>query len=442
MLAGPHAEELRLALDAVRAVISQRLDERGRRLGLDGSTSGGPASGWDDEGLPPLSAFAGSGPLATVIADCALEAPEAVVLVAALAHEIDERFATLLQLLTERPAARGGFTAEAARNLVGRTFEGRLRAAHMLAPDAPLRALGLVRLEPGEEAPLAGPLTADRDLVAYVLGRRPEPPEHSTGFPAVPLHTVHGLDDIVVPSAVRDQLSGLIDRIRNRGVVTREWGFARRHDNVEGVVALFHGPPGTGKSLAAAVVAREVGLPALSVDLSRLVSKWVGETSKLLARLFDAGERFVLVFDEADAIFGRRGEVTDARDRYASQEVSYLLQRIDSHRGVSILTTNLLANIEDAFQRRLHVVVGFPEPSVTERVALWSSVAPPELPLASDVDFEGLAERYELTGAQIRDATLEAAYVAAADGRVVTAEHLETGIRHQYAKAGRMLPSG
>jgi SpoVK/Ycf46/Vps4 family AAA+-type ATPase len=167
----------------------------------------------------------------------------------------------------------------------------------------------------------------------------------------------------------------------------------------------------------------------------------VGETSKLLARLFDAGERLVLVFDEADAIFGRRGEVTDARDRYASQEVSYLLQRIESHRGVSILTTNLLANIDDAFQRRLHVVVGFPEPSVTERVALWRSVSPPELPLAPEVDFDRLAECYELTGAQIRDATLEAAYVAATDGRVVTTEHLETGIRRQYAKAGRMLPS-
>lgn len=443
MLTDGQAEELRRALDALRTVIARRVAERGGRLPSDSHlpVEGGP-SDLDGEGLPPLSAFAGTGPLATVVADCRLQPAEALILVAALAHEIDERFAVLLPLLSERPQPGAILTGEAARNLVARTFDGRLRAAQLLSADAPLRAYGLVRLEPGETAPLAGALGADPDLVAYVLGRAPELPEHSAGFPAVPLRTVHRFEDVIVPSAVREQLSALIERIRNRRVVTHDWGFARRHDNVEGIVALFHGPPGTGKSLAAAVVAREVGLPALVVDLSRLVSKWVGETSKLLARLFDAGEHVVLVFDEADAIFGRRGEVTDARDRYASQEVSYLLQRIESHSGLSILTTNLLTNIDDAFQRRLNVVIGFPEPSVAERVALWRSVAPPELPLAPDVDFDRFAERYELTGAQIRDAALEAAYAAAADGRVVTAEHVETGVRRQYSKAGKMLPGG
>jgi hypothetical protein len=443
MLAAAHAEELRRSLDALRGVVEARLAERGRSLPrADESTRGRWPGGCGEEGLPPLSAFAGTGPLGTVVADCGLGAPEALVLVATIAAEIDERFAALLPLLTERPARDARFTGEAARNLIARSFEGRLRAASLLGPHARLRAYGLVRLEPGDEAPLAGPLTADRELVAYVLGRPPELPEHSPGFPAVPLQTVHRFEDIVLPSAVRDQLAGLIERVRDRGLVTRDWGFSRRHDNVEGIVALFHGPPGTGKSLAAAVVAREVGLPALAVDLSRLVSKWVGETSKLLARLFDADERVALVFDEADAVFGRRGEVTDARDRYASQEVSYLLQRIESHKGLSILTTNLLTNIDEAFLRRLHVVVGFPEPSVAERSALWRTVAPSELPLAEGIDFDLLAERYELTGAQIRDATLEAAYSAAADGRVVTLEHLETGIRRQYAKSGRMLPPG
>jgi SpoVK/Ycf46/Vps4 family AAA+-type ATPase len=148
----------------------------------------------------------------------------------------------------------------------------------------------------------------------------------------------------------------------------------------------------------------------------------------------------MLVFDEADAIFGRRTEVSDSHDRYANQEVSYLLSRIEEHPGVVILTTNLLANIDEAFQRRIHVMIEFPEPGPGERSRLWQSVLPTELPVDDTVDLDGLAQRYPLSGAQIRDASLDAAYLAAANGHIVNQQHLVTGIQRQFEKAGRTAP--
>lgn len=435
MLAAVHAEELRRALAALAAVIAERT---GGSPPLPASGTLPPLEG--EEALPAAATFAGDGPLATVIAELGLPAGDAVVLVAALAPEIDARYAALYPLVAGRAGA--GLTGEAARNLAARTLAGRLAAAERLSAAAPLRACGLMRLEPGTDGTLTGRLRIDPDLAAWLLGRTRELPDGSGDFPAAPLATVHRLADLVVPSPVRDELIGFVTRIRNRRRVTVEWGFDAHHDGVSGVVALFHGPPGTGKTMAAAVVAREAGLPAFRIDLSALVSKYIGETEKNLERVFDVAERgdCVLVFDEADAVFGRRTEVHEARDRYANQEISYLLQRIERHRGVVILTTNLLGNLDDAFQRRIDVVVAFPAPSRIERRRLWRSVPPPGLPLAPALELERLADRFDLTGAQIRDATLEAAYIAAADGGVVTLEHVEAGIRRQYAKAGLMLP--
>ena len=442
MLPAGHVAELRRALAALAAVLGARLDERlpedspRPSLGSDLPPLRGP------EALPGRDEFLGHGPFASVVRDVGLDVPDAVVLAAALAPEVDERYAALYTLLNGRPGAPPGLTGESARNLAARTTEGRLAAAERLAPDAPLRAAGLVRLDAASaDGLLAGRLRVDPDIGPWLLGRRPEIPDGTSEFPAVPLTTVHRLDHVIVPAPVSAALAGLVARIRDRRRVVQDWGFGRHHDDVGGIVALFHGPPGTGKTMAAAVVAREAALPAFRIDLSRLVSKYIGETEKNLARVFDVAERLdcVLVFDEADAIFGRRTEINEARDRYANQEVSYLLQRIERHRGVVVLTTNLLGNIDEAFQRRIGVAIAFPPPSPVERRALWSGVFPPALPLA-ELDVEGLAEAFELTGAQIRDATLDAAYLAADDGQLVTGEHLLAGIRRQYAKAGRTPP--
>lgn len=436
LAAGPTAE-LSKALDALELLIATRLEERRGGHG-PGGMLGRPAQ---VATLPAAEVFAGAGPLAETVAAGRLCAAEAVTLLAALAREVDERYDALFAALSDRPGT-DGLTGEVARTLVATTTAERLAYADLLASHAPLVACGLVELDPGEPR-LAGRLRAAADFAGWALGRAATLGGVEAGFPARRLTTVHTLDDVVVPSAQAGQLAGLVGRIRDRELVVDRWGFGRHHDSVSGLVALFHGPSGTGKSMAAAAIGRAGGLEVWRVDLSQLVSKYVGETAKQLTAVFRraAREGWLLLFDEADAVFGKRTEVSDAHDRYANQDVSHLLTLLEDHPGTAILTTNLLANIDDAFQRRVHVVVEFEPPGLDERTRLWTQVVPGETPVVEDIDWRWLARRYPLTGAQIRDAAVDAAYAAAANGRVVTLEHLEDGIRGQFAKAGRTVPA-
>ncbi|GAA0451833.1 hypothetical protein Aca07nite_56500 [Actinoplanes capillaceus] len=426
--------ELRAALEMLEALVRVRIEERGdgvatRPLGIDDA----------GEGLPDRSRFDGAGPLAEIATTAGLTAAETVVLLAAVAPYVDERFTALYGALTDRPGVTA-LTGEVARTIAARSFRGRLDATVMLSAHGKLRAAGMLTLDPPDD--LSGALRPNPALVTWILGLPPQAPAPSADFPARRLQTVHTLSAVVLPAAARTRIDELASRIRHHGTVVDEWGFGAHHDNAAGLIALLHGPPGTGKTMTAAALAATVGLPAYLIDLSALVSKYIGETEKALAKVFDraARERCILVFDEADAIFGARTEVGDAHDRYANQEVSYLLSRVEQHTGIVVLTTNLIANIDTAFLRRIHVVVEFPEPGPGERQRLWAAVAPSALPMDSGVELAELARRYPLTGAQIRDATLDAAYLAAADGQVVTQEHLLTGIRRQYEKAGRTVP--
>ncbi|MET9461237.1 ATP-binding protein [Streptomyces canus] len=427
--------ELRAALEMLDALIQVRLEERrggprGRQLSIDEDT----------DGLPDVRRFAGTGPLAEIVTAAGLSAAEAIVLTAAVAPFVDERFDALYGMLTDRPGVTA-LTGEVARTLVARSFRGRLDAAVLLSPHGRLQTHGLLSLDsPGD---LSGAVRPDPQVLAWILGLPSGPGAATSDFPARPLTTVHTLDDVVLPATTRARIDDLTGRIAHRDVVVEQWGFGAHHDNAAGLIALFHGPPGTGKTMTAAAIARTVGVRAYLVDLSALVSKYIGETEKSLAKVFDraARERCILVFDEADAVFGARTEIDDAHDRYANQEVSYLLSRVERHPGIVILTTNLMANIDTAFQRRIHVLVEFPEPGPSERVRLWSAVTPSRLPVDGGVDLVALAHRFPLTGAQIREATLEAAYLAAADGQVVTDDHLLTGIRRQYEKSGKSVPA-
>jgi len=245
-------------------------------------------------------------------------------------------------------------------------------------------------------------------------------------------------DDMVLSADRRQQLRDVVQRYRHARVVYDEWGFLSTPSR--GLVALFSGPSGTGKTMAAEVIAGELGLDLFKLDLSAVVSKYIGETEKNLAELFDAAGtgNLVLFFDEADSLFGKRSEVRDARDRYANQEVSYLLQRLESYDGVVILATNFEKNIDDAFLRRIHTRVDFAVPEVAERKAIWARQLPAAAPVA-DVDLDEVALRFELSGGSIRNVAVHAAFLAAADQGPITMACVIRALGSEYRKLGRLI---
>jgi SpoVK/Ycf46/Vps4 family AAA+-type ATPase len=245
-------------------------------------------------------------------------------------------------------------------------------------------------------------------------------------------------DRLVLPPQQMDALREIVAHVRQRTRVYERWGFGRDGRGL-GVSALFAGPSGTGKTLAAEVLANELGLDAYRIDLSGVVSKYIGETEKNLRRVFDAAEAggAVLVFDEADALFGKRTEVRDSHDRYANIEVSYLLQRMESYRGLALLTSNFKNAIDEAFLRRLRFVVEFPFPDAVQRASIWQSMFPPEMP-RGDLALDRLAQ-LNVPGGNIRNIALHAAFVAADDDAPVTMAHLLRAARTEYAKLGRPI---
>ena len=248
-----------------------------------------------------------------------------------------------------------------------------------------------------------------------------------------------GWDDLVLPTAQTALLRELAAQAAHRYTVYEEWGFAARGARGLGLTALFAGPSGTGKTLAAEVIAAELRLDLYRIDLSATVSKYIGETEKNLSRIFDAAEAggAILLFDEADALFGRRSEVKDAHDRYANVEVSYLLQRMEAYRGLAILTTNQRDSLDTAFLRRLRFVVTFPLPDAAQRQAMWQRVFPAATPV-DGLRPDKLA-RLSVTGGAIRNIALNAAFSAAAERQPVRMNHLLAAARSEAAKADRTV---
>jgi hypothetical protein len=246
-------------------------------------------------------------------------------------------------------------------------------------------------------------------------------------------------DDIVLPVDQLAQLREITDRVRHRHTVITRWGFGTRLRTGPGLTALFAGPSGSGKTLAAQIIASALGLELYRVDIPRVVSKYIGETEKLLDALFRAARHAsaILFFDEADALFGKRSEVKDAHDRYANIEVSYLLQALEEYDGLTLLATNLRHNLDEAFVRRLSFCVSFPFPEEGERRRIWERCWPAEAPLDDDVDLGFLARQFKLTGGNIRNVVIAAAFTAAADGGRVTMPHLIRGVRREYQKMGK-----
>jgi SpoVK/Ycf46/Vps4 family AAA+-type ATPase len=226
--------------------------------------------------------------------------------------------------------------------------------------------------------------------------------------------------------------------------VFEKWGFAKSITTARGITALFQGSPGTGKTMVAGVIARDLGLEMYRVDVSRITSKWIGETEKNLGALFDAAEegQVMLLFDEADSLFAKRTEVKTSVDRYANQEVNYLLQRLDTFEGIAILTTNFGNSIDSAFKRRLTYRVTFPFPDEEMRERLWRALLPPQVPIAGTLDFASLAQRFRLSGGYIRNAALRAAFLAVEEGSSLTHAHIERAIRMEFREIGKLAETG
>lgn len=295
-----------------------------------------------------------------------------------------------------------------------------------------------------EEEPLfSGTLQLDSDYVDYFTTGKTTKPTFSTNFPAKRINTALTWDDLVLPPATMEQIEEVTAWLKHGQTLMEDWGLKKRI--LPGFRVLFHGPSGTGKTLTASLLGKMSEQDLYRVDLSLTVSKYIGETEKNLARIFDraADKQWILFFDEADALFGKRTEISSAHDRYANQEISYLLQRMEDYPGMVILATNLKSNIDDAFTRRFQSVIYFPVPGKEERRELWQNAFPKKLSLHNSVDLEELADQYELTGASIMNVVRYCSLMALDDGNTkisgITQDAIRKGIKKEYQKEGRTL---
>jgi ATP-dependent 26S proteasome regulatory subunit len=331
----------------------------------------------------------------------------------------------------------------------GRLWESQLDGRYQFAEDVDFDALaGKFRLQPGK---IRDALMSAEALARW---RSPEAAEISMddlhaacraqatpklGALARKIIPSYDWDDIVLPEDQLAQLREMRQQAVCRSVVYGQWGFDRKLSRGKGLNALFSGPPGTGKTMAAEVIARDLRLDLYQIDLSQVVSKYIGETEKNLHQIFREAQssNAILFFDEADALFGKRSEVKDAHDRYANIEVGYLLQKMEEYEGVAILATNLRQHLDEAFVRRMQFIVEFPFPDEEHRRRIWEVIFPREAPLGEDVDFGFLAREVKLAGGNIKNIGLASAFYAAGDGRVIRMSHLIRAARREFQKLGR-----
>ena len=320
-------------------------------------------------------------------------------------------------------------------------LDGRLAADVDPAAVTAHFTLGPPQIRRAAEAATLSALAGDGTITAELL-RHGARSQNAAGLERLArrIEPVVGWSDLVLPPPVLGQLRELAARARHRDQVLGEWRMRPGGGRGRGLTGLFAGDSGTGKTMSAEVIAASLGLDLYTVNLATVVDKYVGETEKNLERIFGeaAGVNGVLLFDEADAIFGKRSEVRDAHDRYANIESAYLLQRMETFDGIAILATNLRANLDEAFTRRLDVVIDFPLPDETLRLALWDKCLGEALPRSSDVDLSFLAAAFELAGGHIRSAAVTAAYLAADAGRPVGMVDLVGAVAREYRKLGRL----
>jgi hypothetical protein len=281
----------------------------------------------------------------------------------------------------------------------------------------------------------------DRATLADVVRACRDQSQPSFGQLARKLEGEQTWDDLVLPAAPLQQLRDICVQAKYRCHVYGTWGFDGKLPLGKGLNVLFAGPSGTGKTMSAQIIANDLGVDVYKIDLSQVVSKYIGETEKNLHQIFATAQatNVILFFDEADALLAKRSDVKDAHDRYANLEVAYLLQKMEEYEGITILATNLRRNIDDAFARRIRFIVEFPAPSEADRLRLWHGIWPKELPLSSDVEFERLARQFKLSGGSIRNVAVCAAFLAAELNEPVSMCHLTVAVKRELQKMGRLL---
>ena len=312
------------------------------------------------------------------------------------------------------------------------TLSTRFRLTPRQIAQAATRAAMSLRVRPNE---------IEGNALSACLAAAPAQGGHDLTRLAKRITPRFGWHDIVTPQRVRTQLQEICERVRLGATVLEHWRFADKLALGRGISALFAGPSGTGKTMAAEVIAAALAIPLFKIDLATVVSKYIGETEQNLDRIFRAAEdvNAILLFDEADALFGKRSEVRDSHDRYANLEISYLLQKMEEFEGVAILSTNLQKNLDDAFTRRLSFIVHFPLPDAADRARIWQVVWPDAVPRDPALRFDAIADTCKLSGGNIKSAALGAAYYAAAEGSAVGIRHVVRAVEREYEKLGRPL---
>lgn len=283
-------------------------------------------------------------------------------------------------------------------------------------------------------------LTMPKAMLDHLTTGAPFEPVYGRDFPAKKITTKRKWDELVLPDSIINQLEEIADWVKFSPILMQEWGMETKLS--PGYTALFFGAPGTGKTFSASLIGHLTQRKVFKIDLSMLVSKYIGETEKNLAKVFDAAEHrdWILFFDEADAIFGKRTQVDDAKDRYANQEVSFLLQRIESFNGIVILASNLKANIDEAFMRRFQSIIAFPMPGVEERLAIWQGAFSSKAVLADDICLRTLAEKYEIAGGTIMNVVRYCSLKTLSTRQAcIQLSFIEQGIKREFAKEGRRI---
>lgn len=334
-------------------------------------------------------------------------------------------------------------TGETAQFVIGGDdLEKRLDVQRLLGPEHWFSKEHILWLEPVPEGEpvMSGRLTLNPEVVEQLTLGTASKPRFSMEFPAEHIETGMEWRDLVLPATTLQQIREIENWITHNDTLLRDWGMKKRVK--PGYRALFYGPPGTGKTLTATLLGKETGKEVFRIDLSRIISKYIGETEKNLSRLFDKADskNWILFFDEADALFSKRTDIRDAHDKYANQETAYLLQRIESHNGVVILASNRRGNLDEAFSRRFQSIIHFPMPKPEERHALWLNTLPERMMTDAEIDWRAIATRYELSGASILNIVHYCAIESlAAPESPLDNKRLEKAIMREFIKEGKVV---